>query len=151
LPRIVIKGDRKYVKFIIGVTFVTLSVIAGALPSAAQKQKSEKPMTIKEYEAFHHLLHPLQHEALPKNDFATIRNQADELAAKGEAIVALGVPAGTSEGDRGRFESELQNFSKQLNSLTKNAKEGSDAQLKESFEGVHDSFELLASMLPKSQ
>ena len=49
---------------------------------------------VKEYDAFHDVLHPLEHEALPKGDFARIRSQAKELTERGDAIVRLGVPKG---------------------------------------------------------
>ena len=137
-------------RLLIAVAFFTLSIVIGVVPSATQQHKSEQHIGIKEYEAFHRVLHPLQHEALPKKDFETIRKNADELLLKGNSIVDLGVPAGINEDNRARFESELQNFSSRLKSLVRNAKEGSDAQLKESFDGVHDSFELLASLLPQA-
>jgi len=139
------------VKFLIATAFVVLYVLGGAVSSAAQEHKPEKHISIKEYEAFHRVLHPLQHDALPKKDYETIRNHADELLSKGNAVVDLGVPTGTREDDRGRFESTLQHFSSQLKALKKHAKEGSDLQVKESFDAVHDSFELLVSMLPASR
>jgi len=41
--------------------------------------------SVKEYDEFHKVLHPLEHEALPKHDFATIRAKASELITLGQA------------------------------------------------------------------
>ena len=51
--------------------------------------------SVKEYDEFHHVLHHLQHEALPKNDMATIRSKSTELIQLGQRITNLGVPQGT--------------------------------------------------------
>ena len=53
--------------------------------------------SVKEYDEFHKVLHPLEHEALPKNDFATIRAKSGELITLGQAITKLGVPRGTKQ------------------------------------------------------
>ena len=104
---------------------------------------------IKEYADFHKVLHHLQHDALPKNDMATIRNSAKELIALGDAIVKLGVPAGTKEEKVDSFKKGLEDFSKALFRYGADAESGSDANLKKSYEAVHESFEELAEMLPK--
>lgn len=106
-------------------------------------------MPVKEYEAFHDVLHPLQHEALPSKDYERIRNQAGELVSRGNAIVTLGMPYRLADEKKEAFERELQNFASQLKTFATNAREGSDEQLKTSFDAVHDSFELLASMLTR--
>ena len=104
---------------------------------------------VKEYDDFHHVLHHLQHEALPKNDLATIRNRAEELVKLGDAIVKLGVPAKTKTEKVEEFKKELANFDKTLAKYGADAKSGSDADLKKSYEAVHESFEELAEMLPR--
>jgi len=104
---------------------------------------------IKEYADFHKVLHHLQHEALPKNDIATIRNRAKELIKLGDAIVKLGVPAGTKTEKVDSFKKGLEDFSKALIRYGADAESGSDANLKKSYEAVHESFEELAEMLPR--
>ena len=47
---------------------------------------------VKEYDDFHHVLHPLEPEALPKNDFATIRARAGELVKFGPNEYEAGRP-----------------------------------------------------------
>src|SRR4029453_13795568 len=69
---------------------------------------------VKQYDDFHHVLHPLEHEALPKNDFATIRARAGELVKLGAGITKLGVPAGTKPENREEFEKELRKFKEAL-------------------------------------
>ena len=104
---------------------------------------------VKEYDDFHEVLHHLQHEALPKNDLATIRSRADELVKLGNAIIKLGVPAKTKADKVEDFKKGLVNFDKVLEKYGADAKSGSDADLKKSYEAVHESFEVLAEMLPK--
>jgi hypothetical protein len=65
---------------------------------------------VKEYDAFHDLLHPLEHEAVPKNDFARIRSEAKELTRRGDAITRLGVPKGIKAGQVEEFKKHLNDF-----------------------------------------
>ena len=105
---------------------------------------------MKQYETFHDVLHPLEHEALPKNDFKRIRTKAALLYSRGRAIVRLGVPAGTSEEQKAEFEKGLKTFSAALTKFRPTPDEEQTTQLKTSYSAVHDSFEMLAGMLPRS-
>lgn len=104
--------------------------------------------SVREYEEFHDVLHPLEHEALPKGDFKTIRAQAAELGRRGEAILKLGVPAGVRKEHADDFKEGLQKFAGALARFKQDAGRGTDAELKESYSAVHDSFEMLAALLP---
>lgn len=104
--------------------------------------------SVREYEEFHDVLHPLEHEALPKGDFKTIRAQAGELTRRGEAIVKLGVPKGVKKEHEGEFKEGLKKFTDSLAAFKRDAEAGTDAALKESYSSVHDSFEMLAALLP---
>lgn len=106
--------------------------------------------SVKEYDEFHKVLHPLEHEALPKNDFATIRARAGELVTLGQAITKLGVPRATKRDDVEEFKKELKKFRSALTRFRSAAKSGTDEQLKTSYSAVHDSFEMLAAMLPRN-
>ena len=110
---------------------------------------AEDHFSVREYNVFHDLLHPLEHEALPAKDFQRIRTNAAGLVRRGEAIVRVGVPKGTAERYREDFRKELKKFKSALGKLRKDAKRGTDAQLEASFSAVHDSFEMLAGMLPR--
>jgi CSLREA domain-containing protein len=110
---------------------------------------SAEDFSVKEYDEFHRVLHPLEHEALPKNDMATIRRRANELIKLGDAIVKLGVPAGTKSESVENFKKELEKFKEALVKYGSDAESGSDADLKKSYSAVHDSFEELAGMLPR--
>jgi hypothetical protein len=103
--------------------------------------------SVKEYNEFHEVLHPLQHEALPNKDFKTIRARAGELTSLGEAIVKVGVVANVKNAVE--FEKELKNFSEGLAKFKTDAANANDAQLEVSYLAVHDSFEMLAGMLPR--
>ncbi len=103
----------------------------------------------KEYEEFHDVLHPLEHEALPNKDYARIRSQSGELVKRGKAIVKTGVP-GTFVGEkRAEFNAELRAFDAALNRLNTAARRSSNRKLAASYSAVHDSFEKLMGMLPR--
>lgn len=121
--------------------------IVGFLRSSDAKPTED--FSVKEYDDFHRVLHPLEHEALPKNDMATIRRRASELINLGEAIVKLGVPAGTKSESVENFKKELTKFKEALSKYGSDAESGSDADLKKSYSAVHDSFEELVGMLPR--
>jgi hypothetical protein len=110
---------------------------------------ADESFSVKEYEHFHHVMHPLQHDALPKNDFKRIRARAGDLVTLGEAILNVGVPAGVEEKNLDEFKAELVRFGEGLNKFKADARSGTDEQLKASYIAVHDSFEMLAALLPK--
>ena len=116
-----------------------------ALPTAV----SADEFSVKEYGEFHDVLHPLQHEALPAKDFKRIRANGAELVKRGQAIVQVGVPKGTSDNHVKEFRRELKKFEGALNKFSDHSQSGSDEQLEASFTALHDSFELLAGMLPR--
>lgn len=107
-------------------------------------------LSVKQYEDFHDVLHPLEHDALPKGDFARIRSQAALLRKRGNAIVKLGVPVGVSAANREEFATGLTKFKDALAKFKTDAKKGTDEQLKTSYSAVHDFFEVLAGMLPRN-
>jgi hypothetical protein len=133
----------------------TVTALFSWTASALNSHGAAKPGTIdhgfsvKEYEHFHRVLHPLEHEALPKKDFKTIRARAGDLVTLGEAILNLGVPPGVEEKNVDEFKAGLRNFGEALVKFKADAKAGTDDQLKESYSSVHDSFETLAAMLPE--
>jgi CubicO group peptidase (beta-lactamase class C family) len=105
--------------------------------------------SVKEYDAFHDVLHPLEHEALPRKDFARIRANAKELVRLGQAMVKLGIPPGTAESNVEEFRKELKKFDEALTKFSRDVKDGTDSQLEASFSSVHDSFEMLVGILPR--
>lgn len=131
--------NRKTCIVFVVALFLTLTPIGSA----------EEHFSVREYNVFHDLLHPLEHEAVPAKDFQRIRSNAADLVRRGEAIVRVGVPRGTAERYREDFRKEMKKFKSALGKLKKDAKRGTDAQLSASFSAVHDSFEMLAGMLPR--
>ena len=119
------------------------------LSSLAFARPEDEHFSVKEYNKFHDLLHPLQHDALPAKDFKRIRLNAGELARRGDAMVRLGVPKGTEAKHVEEFRSQLKKFKDALGQLRQHSKSGTDEQLEGSFGAVHDSFEMLAGMLPR--
>ncbi len=137
--------------FAILVTSASFSICsttaAGVGPQEGHGKKHG--FSVEQYDAFHDVLHPLQHEALPAKDFRRIRTKAALLAKRGNAIVRLGVPRGVTEANKEEFGKELSKF-KEANARFKTAStKGTDADLEASFNAVHDSFEMLAAMLPR--
>jgi hypothetical protein len=120
-------------------------LIAVMMPAAF----AEEDFSVKEYNEFHDVLRPLQHEALPAKDFQRIRSNSAELLKRGDAIVRVGIPKGIAKTKSEEFAKELKNFNNSLAKFQKHAKDGTDAQLEASFSAVHDSFEMLAGMLPR--
>jgi hypothetical protein len=121
---------------------LTLILLAGSTPVLAQ-------FSIKEYDEFHHILHPLEHDALPAKDFKRIRSNAAELVKRGREIVRVGVPKGTEASHVEEFRRELRKFESALDKFAEHSQSGTDEQLEVSFSAVHDSFEMLAGMLPR--
>ena len=129
-------------------TSCVLTIVAFIL-MLAPVGAAEEHFSVREYNVFHDLLHPLEHEAVPAKDFQRIRTHAADLARRGDAIVRVGMPPATAERYREDFRKELKKFKTALGKLKKDAKRGTDAQLEASFSAVHDSFEMLAGMLPR--
>ena len=127
--------------------FFSTAFLFSSIPAAAAPQHG---FSVKQYEEFHDVLHPLEHEALPKKDFRRIRAKAALLVKHGRAIVRLGVPAGTSEDQKEEFSKGLKTLNKALTKFRSDARRGTNDQLKTSYSVVHDSFEMLAGMLPRS-
>jgi hypothetical protein len=127
--------------------WIILGILLLAVPMAVVAQHS---FSVKQYEEFHDVLHPLEHEALPKNDFGRIRKQSAMLIKHGREIVKVGVPDGTAADKQAEFKKELAKFNSALNKFRTHARRGSDSQLKASYSAVHDSFEMLAAMLPRN-
>jgi len=142
-------------------TFIALllvSFIAGSSLSAlAQEQQSEvkkhdedsakHSFGVAEFDRFHDILHPLQHEALPNNDFKLIREKATELIAAGHALANHGTPDSVKQA--ADYEAGLKKFRSALKQYTRDAESGTDEQLRKSYTAVHDTFEELVDLLPR--
>lgn len=136
----------------------SLSLSAGAAKNTYQAQQQHADheaaaaehhgFGVKAFDLFHDALHPLQHEALPNNNFSVMRAKAPELTAAGEAVTKLGTPKGVKQ--PASYRKELKKFGKALAKFKTDAQAGTDEALKTSFVAVHDTFEQLAAMLPSS-
>jgi hypothetical protein len=134
---------KRHLNFLVIVCVATLAFLL------APVTRAQEHFSVKEYNSFHDLLHPLEHEALPAKDFQRIRSNAADLVRRGEAILRVGVPKGTAERYREDFRKELKKFKSALSQLRRDAKRGPDTQLETSFSAAHDSFEMLVGMLPR--
>lgn len=140
------KRLKRCVTIIVTIVALLAAMDEGGAGRAATALADEH-FSVREYNLFHDVLHPLEHEALPKKDFKTIRARAAELVTRGRALVRLGIPAGVRETEA--FQKELKQFEKALAKFRADARRRSNARLEQSYSAVHDSFELLASMLPR--
>ena len=136
---------RLRISVLLVLTSFLLSTASLAAPG--ETNVPQHGFSFKEYEKFHDVLHPLEHDALPKKDYRRIRSQANLLVKRGSAIVKLGVPSGTSEDKKEEFAKELDSFRQALARFRADARRGTNDQLKASYSAVHDSFEMLAGML----
>ena len=132
-----------------GAILLSSTGIVSPAHGTAKSVARDHGFSVKEYESFHHVLHPLEHEALPQKDFKRIRATAGELVTLGEAIVKVGVPRGVDQKKHQEFEEGLKMFGETLVKFKADAEKGTDDQLKESYSAGHDSFETLAAMLPR--
>ena len=128
------------------ISFLAVMGLLLLLPLAVS---GSEHFSVKEYNQFHDVLRPLQHEALPSKDWGRIRLNAGELVKRGKAIVKFGVPSGLTKTTGDEFRKEMKKFKSALNKFNRDAKTGADADLEASFATVHDSFEMLAGMLPR--
>jgi len=126
-----------------------LSTVQSTTAANLQEGHGKHGMSVKAYEEFHDVLRPLQHEALPAKDFARIRAQSSLLIKRGKALVKLGVPQGTKDEHKDEFAKGLIKFNEALAKFKAQAKKGTDEQLTASYSAVHDSFEMLADLLPR--
>jgi hypothetical protein len=134
--------------------FLSSAFLFSAMTSDARTQhqaehEKKHGLSVKQYEDFHSVLHPLEHDALPKKDFPRIRAQSSLLVRRGKTLVKLGVPRGTSEEHKEEFAQGLIKFNQALAKFKSDARKGTDEQLTASYSAVHDSFEMLAAMLPR--
>ncbi len=129
---------------------LSLWILVGVLIFASSAAVfAQHGFSVKQYEEFHEVLHPLEHEALPNKDFRRIRAQSGNLFKHGRQIVKLGVPAGTAADQQAEFKKELAKFNGALHKCRIHARRGNNSQLQSSYSAVHDSFEMLAARLPR--
>jgi len=117
--------------------------ISGAANAVVQQR-----FAIEEYQLFYEVLHPLQREALPQSDFQRVRYVANELVARGKAIVKLGVWKAAEGQNRRRFAEARRKFDRALDAFMGDARKDSNARLGKSLTAVLDSFETLADLAP---
>ena len=129
--------------------FILTALFAILLVAVTAGVAAQHGFSVKQYEEFHDVLHPLEHEALPKKDFKRIRSQSETLVKRGQEIVKVGVPEGLAADQQAEFKKELAKFNSALNQFRTQARRGSNSRLRTSYSAVHDSFEMLASMLPR--
>jgi hypothetical protein len=123
--------------------FGAIYLLSVSILYAATNAPIQHRFHIDQYDQFHAILHPLQHEALPQGDFQRIRSMANELVTRGKAIVMMEVPDAQKD-NRRKFAKNLKEFDKALARFKTDAKTGNNIKLRKSYIAVHDSFEKLA-------
>jgi hypothetical protein len=148
-----LKRSGHFLTFALAVVFSTafpaLVCAAATFAQHGHEPSQKHGLSVRQYESFHDVLHPLEHEALPNNDFPRIRAQSALLVKRGNAIVTLGVPRGVTAANKEEFATGLGKFKAALAKFRSEARKGTDEELRTSYSAVHDSFEVLAGMLPR--
>lgn len=133
-------------QLIVVLLLLSIFILTLEAPKASTHAPVQHGFRIKEYELFHDVLEPMQHEALPQGDFARIRSMANELVTRGRAIVKLGVPT-APKAELRKFIAARRRFDLALVRFKADAQRNNDTKLKKSFTAVHDSFEELADLV----
>lgn len=133
---------RTQVAVLLLMAVLTITFAAPHTTNATTPQR----FVVEEYQIFYQLLGQLQREALPQRDFQRIRSSANELVARGKAIVKIRLGKGRKSEE---FSDARRKFDRALNAFKSDAKKGNDSRLSNSFTAVHDSFEGLADEAPR--
>ncbi|MBM2840245.1 MAG: hypothetical protein HW412_773 [Bacteroidetes bacterium] len=112
----------------------------------AEHKKGEHGLALKELTAFHDILHPLVHEALPNSDFATIRKGIDELLEKAMVIQQAKLPKKLL-GRSKEFKKKAAELAKELQEMSETKDKVDDATIEKQFNEMHDTFESLAEII----
>ncbi|MBX7220646.1 MAG: hypothetical protein K1Y36_11920 [Blastocatellia bacterium] len=125
--------------------FMTIEVTARPLPQHKQAEESKFPTV--ELAAFHDVLHPLVHEALPQKDAGRIRRGAAELAKAKKRVVKAPLPKMNE--DHKKNVTELVGFlDASVDDLVKAAKQtGNDEDVLKALDAVHLEFEDLVEAI----
>lgn len=95
---------------------------------------------------FHQILAPLWHEAFPKKDFKSIREQAPLLQEKLLAIVRLKPPVDLPKEKLQSYLTQRQELAFYVSQVTLAAADTVDSALASAFEQMHKSYEELAKV-----
>ena len=98
---------------------------------------------MKEINEFHELLHPLVHEAFPRNDMESIRKGLPGLIAAASAMKNASARTFPQEArsKRQKYERETKRLVKQLTDMNKKKKSLADEEFGAKFMQMHDTFE----------
>jgi hypothetical protein len=129
--------------------FASLLLSTAFLALVATSVAAQHEFSLKAYDEFHDVLHPLEHEALPRKDFKRIRAKSGLLVKRGRAIVKGGAPNSMSQAQEQKraFTKELKRFDIALSRFSSASRRGTNQQLKTAYSAVHDSYEMLAALL----
>jgi hypothetical protein len=110
---------------------------------------SASDFSVREYNEFHDVLHPLEHEALPSKKLRANQVECRRICETRQSDCAARSTKNTDPGHAQAFRAELKKFKGALDRFKRDARDGTDTQLENSFSAVHDSFEMLVGMLPR--
>ena len=131
-----------------------LLILSVALPitTFAQVKKETKETMpaaksiVKEVQAFHKLLHPLVHDALPKGDFAKIRENLEKLLKGATAIQEAQIPKKLA-GRQKEATDAANELVSQLTDMVSTKDKIDDATLEKLFNDMHEKYEQLAEIV----
>ena len=134
--------------------FFILLILAVAMPitslSQDKKESKETKTTTKsiskEVQLFHKLLHPLVHDALPKGDFAKIREDLEKLLKGATAIQEAQIPKKLA-GRQKEVTDAANELVSQLTDMVSTKDKIDDATLEKLFNDMHEKYEQLAEIV----
>jgi len=126
--------------------FTTASFSQEKEAAKSEHKKGEHGFALRELTAFHDVLHPLVHEALPSSDFGSIRKGIDGLLEKAMTIQQAKLPR-KLQGRSKEFKKKAAELVKQLEGMSETKNNVDDATIEKQFNDVHDTFESLAELV----
>ncbi len=128
---------------------VVVALAAMTAPAKAGVPAQDHSFPTPEMKAFHDVMHPLVHEALPAKDAARIRAAAGDLDAGRSAILRGGTGSATGKAKL-EVVKRLEAFNSSVTKLVQASKgTGTDADVLTSLDAVHTAFEALVAGWPK--
>lgn len=133
------------------ISLVVLACIFTALTTATafgqdkKTQGDSQGFGIKELKAFHDVLHPLVHDALPKGDYSRIKESLDKLLVKAKAIQKAKLPKALAARKK-EFQKSASELVRQLTDMNTMKNKVDDETFDKAFNEMHDTFEQLAEI-----
>lgn len=116
--------------------------------SESEQQTANQTDLMQAMDAYHRVMRPLMHQALPEKDVTAFKDHAGDLLNKAEKLVEAEIPEKFSE-EKTRIDSLRREILTKTQTFGKAAKSGSDNEIFDAFMTAHDEYERLADLVYK--